>query len=118
MADVRRLPNAVTEIWDWQLRGSCRGMNSETFFNPERERGLARAAREDRAKMVCRGCPVLQECREHALTVHEPYGVWGGLTAAERTEQIRAAARDVVVDVDFTRGHRGHSPLPTGPQPA
>jgi len=24
------------------------------------------------------------ECREHALVLPEPYGVWGGLTAAER----------------------------------
>jgi WhiB family redox-sensing transcriptional regulator len=24
------------------------------------------------------------ECREHALLMPEPYGVWGGLTAAER----------------------------------
>jgi WhiB family redox-sensing transcriptional regulator len=24
------------------------------------------------------------ECREHALLQPEPYGVWGGLTAAER----------------------------------
>jgi WhiB family redox-sensing transcriptional regulator len=24
------------------------------------------------------------ECREHALLQPEPYGVWGGMTAAER----------------------------------
>lgn len=24
MADVRRLPTPVTEIWDWQIRGACR----------------------------------------------------------------------------------------------
>jgi WhiB family redox-sensing transcriptional regulator len=29
---------------------------------------------------VCRSCPVLQNCREHALQVKEPYGVWGGMT--------------------------------------
>jgi WhiB family redox-sensing transcriptional regulator len=26
----------------------------------------------------------MSECREHALLQPEPYGVWGGLTAAER----------------------------------
>jgi WhiB family redox-sensing transcriptional regulator len=27
---------------------------------------------------------VLERCREHALKVQEPYGVWGGLTPRER----------------------------------
>jgi WhiB family redox-sensing transcriptional regulator len=27
---------------------------------------------------------VLQQCRDHALLMHEPYGVWGGLTPRER----------------------------------
>jgi WhiB family redox-sensing transcriptional regulator len=26
----------------------------------------------------------MQECREHALRVQEPYGTWGGLTEDER----------------------------------
>ncbi len=104
MADVRRLPVPVTEIWDWQMHGSCRHLNSDLFFHPERERGPARADREALAKKVCRDCPVLEQCRDHALAVQEPYGVWGGLSVAERTEQIRAAAaRSVVIDVDFTR---------------
>jgi WhiB family redox-sensing transcriptional regulator len=34
---------------------------------------------------------VLLACREHALTVREPYGVWGGLSEHER-EEIYAQA--------------------------
>ena len=26
----------------------------------------------------------MRECREHALAVREPYGVWGGLTEDDR----------------------------------
>ena len=26
----------------------------------------------------------MQSCREHALSVREPYGVWGAMTADER----------------------------------
>ena len=63
----RRLPLPVTEIWDWQLRGACRGVDGRVFFAPDRERGQARNAREERAKQVCRTCPVIQECRRHAL---------------------------------------------------
>jgi len=29
---------------------------------------------------------VIQQCREHALKVREPYGVWGGLSEDERAE--------------------------------
>lgn len=88
MADTRRLPQPITTVWDWQRRGACRGMDSEVFFHPERERGAQRVQRDARAKQVCRTCPVLDECRRHALTVEEPYGVWGGLSADER-HQIR-----------------------------
>jgi WhiB family transcriptional regulator, redox-sensing transcriptional regulator len=93
VADIRRLPVPVTDIWDWQMRGACRGMDSGFFFHPEGERGPARANREARAKQICRSCPVLDQCRRHALEVHEPYGVWGGLSEADRDEIIRGRTR-------------------------
>ena len=89
MADIRRLPAPVTETWDWQLRAACRGVDSSMFFHPERERGARKHEREARAKRFCQGCPVIQHCRDHALAVAEPYGVWGGLSAAERSELLR-----------------------------
>ena len=45
---------------DWQLRGSCRGTDSDLFFHPEGERGQARSSREESAKEVCLHCPVCQ----------------------------------------------------------
>jgi len=93
VADTRRLPVTVTDVWDWQMRGACRGMDSAFFFHPENERGPARAGREARAKQICSGCPVLARCRAHALDVHEPYGVWGGLSESERHEILRANGR-------------------------
>ncbi len=84
MADVSRLPRPHSEAWEWQLLGSCRGADSDLFFHPENERGLSRARREAAAKAICFRCPVLDRCREHALTVREPYGVWGGMSEAER----------------------------------
>ncbi|HET9255203.1 MAG TPA: WhiB family transcriptional regulator, partial [Pseudonocardiaceae bacterium] len=59
MADIRRLPKPVTSEWDWQLRGSCQGLNSGMFFHPDGERGAARARRAAEAKAICRHCPVL-----------------------------------------------------------
>lgn len=66
-------------------------MSSSYFFHPEGERGPARARREATAKAICAKCPALLECRRHALQVHEPYGIWGGLSESER-QQILAAA--------------------------
>lgn len=88
MADVSRLPGPDADRWDWQLHGSCRGEDPNLFFNPEGERGAVRAAREAAAKAICAQCPVLALCAEHALTVREPYGVWGGMTQDERAVAI------------------------------
>ncbi|MET8999393.1 WhiB family transcriptional regulator [Amycolatopsis sp. Hca4] len=96
MADVSRLPNVVAEEWDWQLHGSCRGADSSLFFHTDNERGSARERREARAKAICQSCPVLAQCRTHAMTVQEPYGIWGGLGEIERRQLFlrqRRAAR-------------------------
>jgi WhiB family redox-sensing transcriptional regulator len=96
MADTRRLPGPNADIWDWQLEGNCRGMDSAFFFHPDGERGPARSRREARAKAICQACPVLAQCRTHAMTVQEPYGIWGGLGEIERRQLFlrqRRAAR-------------------------
>jgi WhiB family transcriptional regulator, redox-sensing transcriptional regulator len=93
MADTHRLPRPVTDVWDWQMRGACREMDSALFFHPENERGPARADREAHAKQICRSCPVIEQCRAHSLAVREPYGVWGGLSESERDEIVRAQDR-------------------------
>lgn len=89
VVDVRRLPVPVTAIWEWQLRAACRDIDSTVFFHPDNERGPAKDLRDRRAKVVCTRCPVIDECRRHALEVQEPYGVWGGLTVAERAVILR-----------------------------
>jgi WhiB family transcriptional regulator, redox-sensing transcriptional regulator len=88
---ISRLPGPVADLWEWQFAGSCRRENPDVFFHPDGERGPARHNRDSTAKAVCRRCPVLATCREQALQVNEPYGVWGGLTEHER-EAIRVAS--------------------------
>ncbi|MBB1245309.1 WhiB family transcriptional regulator [Streptomyces durbertensis] len=68
----------------WHSEAVCRRDEAGLFFAPSKEPTAARLAREQAAKQVCARCPVLVACREHALAQPEPYGVWGGLTAAER----------------------------------
>ena len=81
-------PAQMLICWDWQLHAACRGMASSFFFHPEGERGPARARREAQAKAVCFECPAMVACRAHALQVHEPYGIWGGLSEGERTQML------------------------------
>jgi WhiB family redox-sensing transcriptional regulator len=90
VVDVRRLPPPVTEMWDWQLRALCRTLDESIFFHPDRERGPSRSQRDELALAVCRRCPVITQCRTHALTAREPYGVWGGMTAEERLTAVKS----------------------------
>nr|WP_106973489.1 MULTISPECIES: WhiB family transcriptional regulator [Streptomyces] len=75
---------AAGEDNPWHTGAACRRDEVGLFFAPSKEPTAARLSREEQAKRVCARCPVLLECREHALAQPEPYGVWGGLTAAER----------------------------------
>ena len=97
MADVRRLPGPNADVWDWQMKGLCRGVDSSFFFHPDGERGPARAQREARAKAMCGHCPVLAQCRTHALAVREPYGIWGGLSESERESMARTTNRKLAI---------------------
>jgi len=84
MAEVRRLPAPRQGDWDWQVNAACRGTDTSNFYHPENERGPSRVKREMRAKAVCSGCPVIENCLRWALTTREPYGVWGGLSPEDR----------------------------------
>ncbi len=90
MAEISRLPGPVADLWEWQMQGACRTTGSEIFFHPEGERGPSRRNRDLAAKAVCLTCPVLVQCREHALRVREPYGVWGGMSEHEREDYLQA----------------------------
>jgi WhiB family redox-sensing transcriptional regulator len=64
----------------WASRGACRGQNMTRLFFP----GVGEPT--DQAKAVCASCPVITECRTHALEQGEKFGIWGGLSEAQRKE--------------------------------
>lgn len=77
----------------WQPVALCRGNHSHLFFPPSTaERKDERERRELRAKSICQVCPVQADCLEYAVTIREPYGIWGGLTEAERRQRISRLA--------------------------
>jgi WhiB family redox-sensing transcriptional regulator len=71
----------------WMARGACRDHPDVDFFPDAPARGIA--PDEGPALAVCRTCPVVYECREHAEENAE-YGVWGASTPRQR--RARSAA--------------------------
>ena len=92
MSKLSRLPGPLMDHWDWQYEGACRELDTDMFFYPEGERGTARRRRADAAKAVCATCPVMEECRDHAVASREPYGIWGGMTEEERRAHLQQRA--------------------------
>ena len=68
---------------NWQERAECRDEDRRWFFTE------GDAFKVKYAKMVCRDCPVLQDCLEYALSFPDTRGVWGGTTTKER-KKVRA----------------------------
>jgi WhiB family redox-sensing transcriptional regulator len=86
---VKKRPEQLTlrpifDLWEWQQRGACVGADPEIFYLEEGMRLGTKTKREQQAKKMCSTCPVIEQCRSHALNIPEQYGVWGGLSADER----------------------------------
>ena len=84
---------AVTSIvttTTWRDHAECRGVDPG-IFHPDDEDENEFAA--EAAKAICGECPVREPCLEHAISVREKHGVWGGLTARERRRLIRRRRR-------------------------
>lgn len=71
---------------------ACAGLPVEVFFAHEEIRSSRRAASIEAAQRICVSCPVRQRCLDFAMTSERSftrYGIWGGLTARERTTLSR-----------------------------
>ena len=82
-----QLPSPTEDSWSWQRQGKCLGYPLEVFFPDDRSRSDLRR-HENAAKLICRQCPVLEQCRDHALQTPEHHGVWGAMTATERAQKL------------------------------
>lgn len=73
---------------------ACSGMDPGFFvgFDGSGETRIERESREDRAKLMCRNCPLIAECLDWALSNDEK-GVWGGTNVEDRRVIKRRRAR-------------------------
>lgn len=89
----RRFRNDPDEM-AWIAQARCIGEDPELFFPI----GTAPPAVEqiERAKAICRICPVRARCLEWSLVTCQDAGVWGGLDEEERREIRRARRREAI----------------------
>ena len=68
----------------WRELAACRDVDTAVFFDYS-EKGI------ETAKQICAGCEVRQECLDARLAELDPndldFGVWGGMTPAERSRE-------------------------------
>ena len=84
-------------IINWSERAACKGINPNELF--------VQGAAQNRAKLICRGCPVRTECLADALDNGIEFGVWGGMTERERRALLRRRP-DVTSWVDLLKEAR------------
>jgi len=68
-------------VEDWAPYAACRETKPDELF--------VRGAEQNRAKLLCHGCPVRTECLAEALDNQIEWGVWGGMTERERRALLR-----------------------------
>lgn len=61
----------------WRDAAACGGTSGAAHFPEKGESNKL-------AKEICADCPVTELCLDWAMTHHEDFGVWGGLSARER----------------------------------
>jgi hypothetical protein len=81
----------------WLKRAACKE-DPEAMFPSSNEDEI-----ED-AKAHCRRCPIIQLCGQWALEHREEYGVWGGLSEAERRTLLRRRRAPQPISIDDYTG--------------
>ena len=66
----------------WMADGNCRNYPPVMFF-PSDGVGV------DRARKICKDCPVAETCLEYALDQRIEHGVWGGCSERERRRILK-----------------------------
>ena len=76
----------------WVSKALCRTTDPDELF--------VQGAAQRRAAVICRHCPVVQQCAADALDNQVEYGIWGGMTERQRRALLKQHP-EVVSWADF-----------------
>lgn len=77
----------------WTKQAACLGMDPDLFM-PQRGENK----KVQKAKKICRNCPVVNECREYGLELsakYDTHGIFGGLSKYERAAILKQQGRRI-----------------------
>ena len=83
----------------WVSKALCRSTDPDELF--------VRGARQRKAAVICRHCPVVAECLADALDNHMEFGVWGVMTEHQRRVLLKQHP-EVVSWSEFFAAQRKH----------
>lgn len=104
------IPLPLPPVGDWTEHAACADKLDDALWFPAGQSGrptktaqpdtalLAELGRSldlsnrQRALRICRSCPVIDACADHAIENGERYGIWGGLTPQQRARRRKASA--------------------------
>ncbi len=88
--ETAHIPHDPDSATAWMADGNCRLHPPATFF-PSDGVGV------DRARKICKDCPVIATCLEFALEERIDHGVWGGCSERERRRILKRRRVDTTV---------------------
>ena len=65
----------------WVSQAMCRETDPDELF--------VRGTAQRKAAVICRHCPVMQECGAEALDNKIGFGIWGGMTERQRSALLK-----------------------------
>ena len=86
-AELISAPPDPDSLTAWMADGNCRLHPPATFF-PSDGVGV------DKARKICRDCPVVGLCLQYALDERIDHGVWGGCSERERRRILKRRRED------------------------
>ncbi len=96
-AELVAAPHDPDSATAWMAEGNCRLHPPATFF-PSDGVGV------DKARKICRDCPVKARCLEFALEERIDHGVWGGCSERERRRILKRRRDEGLISDDSAVG--------------
>jgi WhiB family redox-sensing transcriptional regulator len=82
----------------WMEHAACGDADQAPFFP-------SRGESSDKARAICRRCPVRVPCLEYALAANERHGVWAGTSERQRrrAQVLGLSVDELLAEVDQPR---------------